>query len=49
MRKIKIAIVAVLASTLFLSACGRRGGLEPPPNAEKQEKKDKKFILDRLI
>jgi len=49
MSKIKIAIVALMISTLFLSACGRRGPLEPPPVAEKEEEQDKKFILDPLI
>jgi len=49
MSKIKIAIVALMVSTLFLSSCGRRGALEPPPAAEKEEKQDKKFILDPLI
>lgn len=58
MSKVKIAIVALMVSTLFLGACGRRGPLEPPPvaendeNPEKAEKQDmqgKKFILDPLI
>jgi predicted small lipoprotein YifL len=49
MTKIRIAIVALLVSTLFLSACGRRGPLEPPPDLEKQDKKDKGFALDPLI
>ncbi len=58
MSKVKIAIVALMVSTLFLGACGRRGALEPPPvadneeNPEKVEKnqlQNKKFILDPLI
>ncbi len=58
MSKVRIAIVAVMVSMLFVGACGRRGDLEPPPvaendeNAEKVEQKTysgKKFILDSLI
>jgi len=58
MSKVRIAIVAVMVSMLFVGACGRRGALEPPPvaendeNAEKVEQKTysgKKFILDSLI
>jgi len=58
MSKVRIAIVAVMVSMLFVGACGRRGDLELPPvaendeNAEKVEQKTysgKKFILDSLI
>jgi len=58
MSNVKIAIVAVMVSMLFVGACGRRGPLEPPPaaenddNAEKVEQNTysgKKFILDPLI
>jgi len=49
MTKIRIAIVALMVSTLFLSACGRRGPLEAPPDLEKQDKQDKNFVLDPLI
>ncbi len=49
MTKIRIAIVALMVSTLLLGACGRRGALQPPPDVEKKEKQDKKFILDPLI
>lgn len=34
-RKIAYAVVAgILVAGLSLSACGRRGALEPPPNAQ---------------
>ena len=49
MRNVKIAIIAVLASALLLGACGRRGALQAPPNAEKEEKQDESFILDPLV
>ncbi len=58
MPKVKIAIVTVMVSMLFVGACGRRGPLEPPPVAENDEKPEKveqstysgkKFILDPLI
>ncbi len=58
MPKVKIAIVTVMVSMLFVGACGRRGPLEPPPVAENDENPEKakensysgkKFILDPLI
>ncbi len=49
MTTIKTATIALMVSMLLLGACGRRGALEPPPDAEKEEKQDKKFILDPLI
>ncbi len=33
-----LPLVIALAATLALSACGRRGPLEPPPSAEAQNK-----------
>jgi len=51
--------VVLLVSALGLTACGRRGKLEPPPNeasapapsAEKQSKAEdqESFLLDFLI
>jgi len=61
MSKVKIAIVAVMVSMLFVGACGRRGPLEPPPIADNDDNADnpdkvkqdtysgKSFILDPLI
>jgi len=49
MATLKIAIIALVASALFLGACGRRGALERPPHVEKEEKQDDKFILDPVI
>ena len=58
MSNVKIAIVAVMVSMLFVGACGRRGPLEPPPVAENEETGEKvekrtysgkKFILDSLL
>ena len=32
----RLALVAVLAATLGLAACGRKGPLDPPPGAQQQ-------------
>ena len=52
-------LVALLVSAIGLSACGRKGPLEPPPNAKVADaqasdgadssKPDRPFILDRLL
>ena len=52
-------IVALLVSAIGLSACGRKGPLERPPNAKVADaqttgeaspsKPDRRFILDRLL
>lgn len=49
MRNVKIAIIALLATALFLGACGRRGALQAPPDVEKEEQQEKDFILDPLV
>ncbi len=58
MSNVKIAIVAVMVSMLFVGACGRRGDLEPPPVADNEDNPEKveqntysgkTFILDPLI
>ncbi|MHA1165006.1 MAG: LPS translocon maturation chaperone LptM [Alphaproteobacteria bacterium] len=51
--------VALLVSAIGLSACGRKGPLERPPNAKvanaqtpegaNSSKPDRPFILDRLL
>ncbi|MCB1430592.1 MAG: lipoprotein [Nitratireductor sp.] len=54
------SVMAVLLATVFgLSACGRRGALEPPPSAKVlstdetgaavETKVDRPFILDGLL
>lgn len=58
-KKLRIAagLLAILAVAGTLSGCGRRGGLEPPPNAQvlttdeegKVVKPDRPFVLDPLI
>lgn len=56
----KLAVIAgvTLANALMLSACGRKGPLEPPPSAtivdedgkvREAPKTDRPFILDPLI
>ncbi len=54
----RFMIVGVLACALGLSACGRKGPLQPPPGdqdaapeaAQKPEPEEKKgFLLDFLI
>lgn len=53
-------VAAALISAVGLSACGRRGALEPPPSARAApsdanpadpdaDKPDTPFILDKLI
>ena len=47
MTALRSLLAAVLVASL-LSACGVRGGLEPPPGAE-EEPEDPPFILDPLV
>ena len=57
--KVRVAVAVVLISAVGLSACGRKGPLEPPPSAavtdgeaqspEDNGKPDNPFILDGLI
>lgn len=50
MATIRLAIIALMASLLFLSACGVRGPVEAPPYpAEEEEKQDTDFVLNPLI
>ncbi|QQM31060.1 lipoprotein [Martelella lutilitoris] len=42
MRKDRIAVAALLASALVLTACGRRGPLEVPPATPKQAEREAK-------
>lgn len=51
-------LLAMVAMAVALSACGRRGALEPPPSAAVKAKdgsnapakeRDRPFILDGLI
>jgi len=56
-----VAIALILALSMAVSACGRRGNLEAPPSAtvitadeegetaEPAPKEDKPFILDGLL
>jgi len=57
-KKLIAGMVVVLVGTLLLTACGRKGALEPPPSHEMETEKgatqekpqeDKPFILDPLI
>lgn len=48
MRLTRLFILAIMISALGLTACGRRGDLEPPPGAEARDKDDP-FALDPLI
>jgi predicted small lipoprotein YifL len=55
----RAALAGVLIAGLALSACGRKGALEPPPGAgasdsgdaatRQAEKPDRPFILDPLL
>src|SRR5205085_3040660 len=36
----KFAVIGVLAVALALAGCGRKGGLDPPPGAEIQQRYD---------
>ena len=56
----RAALVVVLLSAAGLSACGRKGALEPPPNAQvtqpqdgkanpKDQKPNRPFALDFLL
>lgn len=57
MRRVTLAVTALLAVSLALTACGRKGPLERPPAAEGAEatprtsdgKPDRPFILDKLL
>ncbi|EJF90997.1 LPS translocon maturation chaperone LptM [Bartonella tamiae] len=58
MNKTLMSLIIVFFFSAVLSACGRKGPLEPPPssmveNAQgkivEKPKEDKPFILDRLI
>jgi predicted small lipoprotein YifL len=54
-------VTGILVAGLALSACGRKGGLQPPPEIEvvdpdlavespvEAEKPDRPFILDGLL
>lgn len=56
---VRAVLAAVLISAVGLSACGRKGPLQPPPSAaatgedgqkdKGNEKPDRPFILDPLI
>ncbi len=46
-RLTQLAILGLFVAMLGLTACGRAGPLEPPPDYEKSE--DDTFILDPLI
>lgn len=57
---VRAVLAAVLISAVGLSACGRKGPLQPPPSAAttgedgkddkgKNSKPDRPFILDPLI
>ncbi len=57
---VRIALAAVLVSAVGLSACGRKGPLEPPPKADVSTqdpnanpadagKSDRNFPLDFLL
>jgi len=59
-RVFRAALAVVLLSAVGLSACGRKGALEPPPSAQvappedgkanpKDQKPDRPFALDFLI
>jgi predicted small lipoprotein YifL len=56
-RTLPIALAAVLAASLALSACGRKAPLDPPSAVPVEKGKeqpappvaDKPFILDKLI
>ena len=40
LRLARIAVIGVLAATLGLAGCGRKGGLDPPPGAAAAEAND---------
>jgi predicted small lipoprotein YifL len=40
LRLARIAVIGVLAATLGLAGCGRKGALDPPPGAAAAEAKD---------
>ena len=56
---VRAALAGVLIAGLALSACGRKGALEPPPGAgasdssdpatRQAEKPDRPFVLDPLL
>lgn len=48
MKLTQFAILVLLISALGLTACGRRGDLEPPPGSEDRELEDE-FVLDPLL
>ncbi|WP_421725625.1 LPS translocon maturation chaperone LptM [Bauldia sp.] len=55
----RATVAVVLVSAIGLSACGRKGALEPPPRAAvpsdvdpgapNDDEPDRPFILDKLI
>lgn len=55
--RVTLAVAAILAASLALSACGRKGPLERPPAAKADTtsirtadgKPDRPFILDKLL
>lgn len=46
---IALRIIAALALALGLAACGARGPLEPPPDAQSTPPPEEPFVLDKLV